>query len=103
LTKKPETLGNSTLRVGRNGLGCMGMSEFYGGTRDEAAHVKTLHAAIDLGIDHFDTADIYGNGHNEQLVARAFSDHWDKVTVATKFGVRRGHDGEWPGFSGRPE
>jgi len=81
----------------------MGMSEFYGGTRDEAAHVKTLHAAIDLGINHFDTSDMYGAGHNEALVSRAFSDRWDRVTLATKFGVQRGPNGEWLGISGRPE
>jgi aryl-alcohol dehydrogenase-like predicted oxidoreductase len=103
MTNTPRTLGNSTLQVGRIGLGCMGMSEFYGGTRDEAGHIKTLHAAIDLGINHFDTADMYGVGHNEELVSRAFSDRWDKVTVATKFGVRRGAKGEWQGICGRPE
>jgi len=103
MNNTPRTLGNSTLKVGRIGLGCMGMSEFYGGTRDEAGHIKTLHAAIELGIHHFDTADMYGSGHNEELVAKAFSDRWDKVTVATKFGVRRGPNGEWLGISGRPE
>jgi aryl-alcohol dehydrogenase-like predicted oxidoreductase len=99
----PTTLGNSTLQIGRIGLGCMGMSEFYGGQRDEAAHIKALHTAIDLGINHFDTADMYGSGHNEELLSKAFSDRWDKVTVATKFGVRRGPNGEWLGISGRPE
>lgn len=103
MTNTPTALGNSTLQVGRIGLGCMGMSEFYGGTRDEAAHIKTLHTAIDLGINHFDTADMYGAGHNEELLSKAFSDRWDKVTVATKFGVRRGANGEWLGISGRPE
>lgn len=103
MTNRPVTLGNSTLQVGRIGLGCMGMSEFYGGSRDEATHVKTLHAAIELGIQHFDTADMYGAGHNEELLAKAFSDRWDKVTVATKFGVRRGENGEWLGLSARPE
>ncbi|MCA9612177.1 MAG: aldo/keto reductase, partial [Myxococcales bacterium] len=96
-------LGNSTLEVSPIGLGCMGMSEFYGGDRDEAAHIETLHAAIDLGIDFFDTADMYGAGHNEELLAKAFADRWDKVTVATKFGVRRGPKGEWLGISGRPD
>ncbi len=81
----------------------MGMSEFYGGERDEAGHIKTLHAAIDLGINHFDTADMYGAGHNEALISRAFSDRWDKVIVATKFGVRRGANGEWLGLCARPE
>jgi aryl-alcohol dehydrogenase-like predicted oxidoreductase len=80
----------------------MGMSEFYGGTRDEAGHIRTLHAAIDLGINHFDTADMYGMGHNEELVAKAFSDRWDRVTVATKFGVRRKPDGEWLDICGQP-
>jgi aryl-alcohol dehydrogenase-like predicted oxidoreductase len=103
MTNTPKTLGNSTLEVGRIGLGCMGMSEFYSGTRDEAAHIKTLHAAIELGIQHFDTADMYGAGHNEELLGKAFADRWDKVTVATKFGVRRGANGEWLGISGRPE
>ena len=103
MTNDPKTLGNSTLQVGRIGLGCMGMSEFYGGARDEAAHIKTLHAAIDLGINHFDTADMYGVGHNEELVSKAFADRWDRVTVATKFGARRGADGEWLGLCGRPE
>jgi aryl-alcohol dehydrogenase-like predicted oxidoreductase len=103
MTNTPKTLGNSTLRVGRIGLGCMGMSEFYGGTRDEAGHIETLQTAVDLGINHFDTADMYGVGHNEELLSRAFSDRWDKVTVATKFGVRRGASGEWLGVCGRPE
>ncbi|MFO0567929.1 MAG: aldo/keto reductase [Polyangiaceae bacterium] len=103
MTNTKKTLGKSTLQVGRIGLGCMGMSEFYGGTRDDAANVETLRAAIDLGIDHFDTADMYGVGHNEELLRRAFADRWDRVTVATKFGVRRGANGEWLGLSGRPE
>jgi len=100
---KRRRLGGSGLEVSAVGLGCMGMSEFYGGTRDEAAHIKTLRAAIDLGVNHFDTADMYGVGHNEELLSKAFSDRWDKVTVATKFGLRRGEGGEWLGISGRPE
>lgn len=103
MTNTPQTLGNSTLQVGRIGLGCMGMSEFYGGTRDEGDHIKILHTAIDLGINHFDTADMYGVGHNEELVSKAFSDRWEMVTVATKFGVRRGANGEILGICGRPE
>ena len=103
MTNTPHKLGNSTLEVGRIGLGCMGMSDFYSGTRDEASHVKVLHAAIELGVQHFDTADMYGVGHNEELLGKAFSDRWDRVTVATKFGVRRGPDGQWLGISGRPE
>ncbi|WP_303722769.1 aldo/keto reductase [Malonomonas rubra] len=103
MTNIHKMLGNSTLQVGRIGFGCMGMSEFYGGTRDEASHIKILHAAIDLGINLFDTADMYGVGHNEELVSKAFSDRWEKVTVATKFGVQRGTNGEWLGICGRPE
>lgn len=103
MTNTPQTFGRSTLKIGRIGLGCMGMSEFYGGNRDEAGHIKTLHAAIELGINHFDTADMYGVGHNEELISKAFSDRWNKVVVATKFGVRRGENGEWLGLSGRPE
>ena len=103
MTNTPRKLGNSTLEVGRIGLGCMGMSEFYGGTRDEAAHIATLRAAVDLGVRHFDTADMYGLGHNEELLGRAFADRWDQVTVASKFGVQRTDDGQWLGISGRPE
>ena len=103
MMNSPEKLGNSTLQVGRIGLGCMGMSEFYGGARDDASHIKTLQSAVDLGINLFDTADMYGVGHNEELLSKAFSDRWDKVTVATKFGLRRGEGGEWLGISGRPE
>ncbi len=103
MTNTPTTLGNSTLQVGRIGLGCMGMSEFYGGARDEAAHIRTLHAAIDLGINHFDTADMYGLGHNEELLGKAFADRWDRVTVATKYGVRRTAEGQWLGICGRPD
>ncbi len=103
MTNTPKTLGNSTLQVGRIGLGCMGMSEFYGGTVDDAGHIKILQTAIDLGINHFDTADMYGVGHNEELLSKAFSDRWDKITVATKFGVQRGANGEWLGICGRPE
>jgi aryl-alcohol dehydrogenase-like predicted oxidoreductase len=103
MTNTPRTLGKSGLRMGRIGLGCMGMSEFYGGARDDASHIETLRKAVELGVDHFDTADMYGVGHNEELIRKAFSDRWDQVTVATKFGVRRGANGEWLGLSGRPE
>lgn len=103
MTTTFTTLGHSTLRVGRIGLGCMGMSDFYGGVRDEAGHIRVLHAAIELGVNFFDTADMYGVGHNEALVSKAFSDRWDKVVVATKFGIRRGPNGEWLGVCGRPE
>jgi len=93
-------LANSTLHLSPISLGYMGMSEFYGGTQSEAGHIKTLHTAIDLGVNHFDTADMCGVGHNEALVASAFSGRWDKVTVPTKFRVRRGANGEWPDIPG---
>ena len=102
-SNSPQRLGQSALQLGRIGLGCMGMSEFYAGTRDEAVHIETLHTALELGIQHFDSADMYGVGHNESLLGRAFADRWDRVTVATKFGMRRGPNGEWLGLSGRPE
>jgi aryl-alcohol dehydrogenase-like predicted oxidoreductase len=103
VTSNRTTLGKSTLQVGRIGLGCMGMSDFYGGVRDEAGHIKVLHAAIERGVNFFDTADMYGVGHNEELLSKAFSDRWDKVVVATKFAIRRGPNGEWLGVCGRPE
>ena len=100
--KQKITLGKSTLDIKRIGLGCMGMSEFYG-SFDEEESIKTLHKAIDLGIDFFDTADMYGCGANEQLLGRAFKDRWDRVILATKFGVLRGSKGEIMGLNGKPD
>mgnify|MGYP000852461826 FL=1 len=96
------TLGNSTLNMSRLGLGCMGMSEFYG-TFDENESIKTLHKAIELGVNFFDTADMYGWGANEKLIGRAFKDKWSQVVLATKFAVVRGKNGEWLGLNGQPE
>ncbi len=100
--KNSTTLGNSTFNVNRIGLGCMGMSEFYG-SFDESESIKTLHTAIDLGVNFFDTADMYASGANERLIGRAFKGHWDKVVLATKFGVMRGPNGEWLGLNGQPD
>ena len=100
--KHTITLGHSTLKINRIGLGCMGMSEFYG-SFDEAESIKTLHKAIDLGVNFYDTADMYGWGANEQLVGKAFKDRWDKVILATKFAVMRGPNGEFLGLNGSPE
>ncbi len=96
------TLGHSTLEINRIGLGCMGMSEFYG-SFNEAESIKTLHKAINLGINFFDTADMYGSGANEQLLGKAFKDRWEKVVLATKFAIMRGPNGEFLGINGKPE
>lgn len=100
--KQSTILGNSTLKVNRIGLGCMGMSEFYG-VFDENESIKTLHKALDLGVNFFDTADMYGWGANEKLIGKAFKDKWDKLVLATKFAVMRGPNGEWLGINGQPE
>lgn len=100
--KKSTILGNSALSVNRIGLGCMGMSEFYG-SFDETESIKTLHKAIDLGVNFFDTADMYASGANEKLVGNAFKGRWADVVLATKFGVMRGPNGEWLGLNGQPE
>ena len=100
--KQTTTLGHSTLNVNRVGLGCMGMSEFYG-SFDEKESIHTLHKAIDLGVNFFDTADMYGWGANERLLGKAFKGRWDNVIVATKFAVMRGPNGEFLGLNGKPE
>jgi aryl-alcohol dehydrogenase-like predicted oxidoreductase len=89
------------LAVSAIGLGCMGMSEFYG-TGDEAESVAVIHRALDLGVTFLDTADMYGVGRNEELVGRAIGDRRDKVVLATKFGNVRGPNGERLGISGKP-
>jgi aryl-alcohol dehydrogenase-like predicted oxidoreductase len=100
--KQTAILGHSTLKVNRIGLGCMGMSEFYG-SFDENESINTLHKAIDLGINFFDTADMYGWGANERLLGKAFKGRWDDVILATKFAVMRGPNGEFLGLNGKPE
>src|ERR671933_1650127 len=76
------------LTVSELGLGCMGMSEFYG-PADEDESVRTIHRALELGVTFLDTADMYGSGHNERLVGRAIAGRRDRVVLATKFGVVR--------------
>jgi aryl-alcohol dehydrogenase-like predicted oxidoreductase len=98
-----RALGTQGLIVSAEGLGCMGMSEFYG-TGDEAESIATIHRALELGVDLLDTADVYGPHANERLVGEAIADRRDEVILATKFGIVR--DPENPrlrGVNGRPE
>ena len=95
-------LGTQGLVVSTEGLGCMGMSEFYGPS-DDAEAIATIHRALELGVDLLDTADMYGPFTNERLVGRAVAGHRDRVVLATKFGNQRRDDGSWIGINGRPE
>jgi aryl-alcohol dehydrogenase-like predicted oxidoreductase len=95
-------LGSEGLVVSELGLGCMGMSEFYG-TGDEDESIATIHRAIELGVTFLDTADMYGPFTNEKLVGRAIEGRRDEVVLATKFGNVRGEDGSFLGVSGRPD
>ena len=99
---KQRTLGRSGLSVGAIGLGCMGMSEFYG-KGDETESIAVIHRALELGVTLFDTADMYGPHTNERLVGRAIAGKRDKVVLATKFGIQRGDKPTDRAINGKPE
>ena len=86
---KTRRLGSSQVLVSTVGLGCMGLSEFYGPITDERDAIALLNQALELGVTHLDTAELYGMGHNEELLGRALAGRWDQVTIATKFGPKR--------------
>lgn len=95
-------LGNSLLSVSAMGLGCMGMSEFYGARNDQES-IGVIHHALDLGVNFLDTADVYGRGKNEELVGKAIEGRRNQVVLATKFGNVRDEEGNFLGPNGRPE
>src|SRR5689334_25100361 len=95
-------LGAEGPEVSAIGLGCMGMSEFYG-AGDEQESIATIHHALERGVNFLDTADMYGVGRNEELVGKAIRDRRDQVFLATKFGNVRGQNGEFLGVRGDPE
>jgi len=97
-----RTLGSDGLGVSAEGLGCMGMSEFYGAT-DEQEAIATIHRALELGVSFLDTADMYGPFTNERLVGRAIAERREEVVLATKFGNERREDGSRVGINGKPE
>ena len=97
-----RTLGSEGLDVSAEGLGCMGMSEFYG-TADEQEAIATIHRALDLGVTFLDTADMYGPFTNERLVGRAIAGRRVEVVLATKFGNERREDGSFVGINGKPD
>jgi aryl-alcohol dehydrogenase-like predicted oxidoreductase len=99
---RTRRLGSQGLEVSEIGLGCMGMSEFYG-SHDDAQSIATIHRALDLGVNLLDTADMYGPFTNEELVGRAIRGRRDEAVIATKFGNERRDDGSWIGINGRPE
>lgn len=102
MTIKQRILGRDGPTVSAIGLGCMGMSEFYG-ARDDAESIATIHHALDQGVNFLDTADMYGPFINEELVGRAIADRRDDAFVATKFGNMRGPDGAFLGVKGTPD
>ncbi|MGB6145217.1 MAG: aldo/keto reductase, partial [Rhodanobacter sp.] len=99
---KHRTLGRSGPQVSAPGLGCMGMSDFYGDT-DRSESIATVHAALDAGVTLLDTGDFYGMGHNELLLGEALAGRpRDSYQLSVKFGAQRGPDGAWLGYDARP-
>ncbi len=99
---KSVKLGKQGLEVPSVGLGCMGMSDFYGNS-DDKENLKLLDEALELGCNFWDTSDMYGPFTNEELLGKALKGRRDKIILATKFGVKRAKDGSWLGISGSPE
>src|SRR4051812_42004100 len=100
---KVKKLGSQGLMASEIGLGCMGMSDFYGSRNDDES-IKTLHRALELGVNFWDTSDMYGPYHNEELLGKAMQGKRDKVVLATKFGIMRDPaDPLKRGFNGKPE
>lgn len=99
---KTRTLGNSGIEVTAIGLGCMGMSDFYGKS-DDVTSLAVLEKVVELGVNFWDTADMYGTGHNEMLISQVLRNHRDEITIATKFGNMRRIDGAHLGINGTPE
>jgi len=98
-----RNLGKSGISVSAIGLGCMGLSEFYGPPAQESEAIGLLHRAVDLGVTHFDTAEIYGQGRNEELLGKAFAGRWQQIVLATKFGPQRDPaTGAFIGVDGSP-
>jgi aryl-alcohol dehydrogenase-like predicted oxidoreductase len=99
---KTRKLGPNGPQIATVGLGCMGMSEFYGASEDKTS-IDVIHRALDIGVNFFDTADMYGSGENEKLLGRALQGKRDRAVVATKFAILRGEGGSFVGISGKPE
>jgi aryl-alcohol dehydrogenase-like predicted oxidoreductase len=99
---KQRSLGKSELPISAIGLGCMGMSDFYGSAED-AKSIDVIHHALDIGVTFFDTADMYGTGRNEKLLGQALHERRGEAVIATKFAIVRGEDGSFRGISGKPE